>query len=157
MITNEQLLGHCPKGQLESRHIELFNISASSVNEYGIVVGVLPPYDRELLVANGSKNIVPVGITHSTLRMYEAVFTSINIMLFRNKQAIAVKTSDSTVTYGNPVFVDSNGMATQTVSSGWKIGICGSTAVQTNGVGYKYDGLSYILVEMQDLEWVGGA
>jgi len=48
-------------------------------------------------------------------------------------------------------------MATQTVSSGWKIGTCASTAVQTNGVGYKYDGLSYILVEMQDLEWVGGA
>lgn len=156
MIENEQFLGHCPKGQLEDRHIEVWNISAGQVVEYGIVVGILKTNEYIILTADGTKNMTPIGITHSTFIVADGGTRSVNVMRFRNKQAIAVKTSDATVTYGSPVFVDSHGMATQTVTSGWKIGYCASTAVQTNGVGFIDSGLSYILVEMQDVEFIGG-
>lgn len=151
-------LGSCPKGQLEGRHIENMHIEYIGENtfkEFGHVVGYKKgqPFMSMSLVGSDD-TVIPYGISCSTLTVDEwgkPVCT--NVFLFRNREAVAILTNDVSITIGGDVFVMSGGTATQTVSTGWRIGRSKSL-VEINGVGRTATGLHYILVELAEPTFV---
>lgn len=154
----DQYLGIPALGQLESEHIECNAILAGSITDFGYVVGRLKTGATDTISLVSNANTIPIGISCPTITINpKNVPVSVHVYLFRNKQAVAIRTSDATVTYGGDVFVDNVGMATQTVTSGWKIGICADPNVRNDGLGFAQGGFAYMLVEMRDPIFAGGA
>lgn len=144
------VLGTCPVGQLEGRHIENKAISAGSVIDYGVIVGDIqgtPPDSMKMF----NNSIYPYGISCPDITIDEnKIPVCTNVFLFRNNQAVAVRTDDESSTMHAPVFASDLGLATQSVDAGYKIGVCVSE-VMSDGIGFSESGLSYMLVELCDI------
>lgn len=143
------VLGTCPVGQLQGRHIENKAISAGSVVDYGLIVGDLEGV-RPDSMSPFTEGIYPYGISRADIAVDEnKVPVCTNVFLFRNNQAVAVKTEDASVVIHSPIFATELGLATQTVAAGYEIGVCVSD-VMSDGIGFSESGLSYVLVELYD-------
>lgn len=124
MLGDLGYLGSCPVGQLESDHIETHAVIANSVNDYGLIVGKNKDGSAGVKPMTSSI-LMPIGISCPTcIRMLDSTgIACINVFLFRNRQAVPVQTSDAEIEIGKAVFIDSAGLATQTLTSGWRIGV----------------------------------
>jgi len=157
MLEEKGIFGTCPEGQLEGRHIKSYVVTSNSVNDWGFAVGISEVFPDLIRIITG-RSVMPIGISAPSIckTMDGTAIATMNVFLSRNRQAVAVQTSDTVVALGDPVFVDDNGELTTTVTQGWKMGTVASLIsndfCDING----NTGKNGFLLELSDIEWVGG-
>lgn len=150
------VLGTCPAGQLEGRHIKSYGVNANSVNNWGMPVGI-QENTPEVIRTVTNRNATPVGISAPSIcpGLDRSIIAMMNVFLSRSRQAVAVFTNDATVTLGDPVFVGDDGVLTTTVATGWKMGTVaspiGTICIDITGIVTK----NWFLLELNDVEFVG--
>lgn len=161
MLEDNLWLGSCPIGQIECFHIETQAVIANSVTDFGLIVG----RDKlsEGLTSNAMRlvnnsNVYPTGVSCGAYipTMDGKAIACMNNFLFRNRNVVAVQTSDETIEVGKSVFVDAFGLATQTVTSGWRIGLA-YTPVRFNSIDINSEvGKPYFLLEIDNPMFLEG-
>lgn len=157
-MQNYGILGTCPSGQLEGRHIKSYGVNANSVNNWGMPVGIVVNTPEVIRTVTG-RNEIPQGIScPSACRdiKNKSVIVLMNVFLSRNRQAVAVRTTDTTVTLGDPVFIGNDGMLTTTVTTGWKMGSVASP-IEEAYLDINFDVVKGFLLELCSIVWIGGA
>lgn len=158
MLEDNLWLGSCPVGQIETFHIEAQAVIANSVTDFGLVVGRDKVGAANAMRIVNSANIYPTGVSCSGFvrAIDNKAITCMNNFLFRNKNIVAVQSTDESVEIGKAVFIDAYGFATQTVTSGWRIGLAYSP-IRFNGININGEiGSPYFLLEMADPVFIGG-
>lgn len=158
MLEDNLWLGSCPVGQIETFHIEAQAVIANSVTDFGLVVGRDKVGAANAMRIVNSANIYPTGVSCSGFvrAIDNKAITCMNNFLFRNKNIVAVQSTDESVEIGKAVFIDAYGFATQTVTSGWRIGLAYSP-IRFNGININGEiGSPYFLLEMADPVLIGG-
>ena len=104
-MQNYGILGTCPSGQLEGRHIKSYGVNANSVINWGMPAGITKE-TPDVIRTVTSRNEVPQGISCPSVcyGLDRNIIALMNVFLSRNRQAVAVQTNDTTVTLGDPVF-----------------------------------------------------
>lgn len=160
MLQEYTWLGSCPIGQIENFHIETQAVIANSVTDFGFIVGrdKNGNFQNAMRIVN-SDAIYPTGVScGGYIRTLDRKgIACMNNFLFRNKNLVAVQTTDTTIQVGDPVFIDQYGLATQTVTSGWRIGLA-YTGIRNNGINLNQEvDIPNFLLEMADPVFIGGA
>lgn len=159
MLEDNLWLGSCPIGQIENFHIEAQGVIANSVTDFGLIVGRDKSTGTNAMRIVNSANIYPTGVSCGGFVMSidrKKAIACMNNFLFRNKNLVAVQSTDEMIEIGKAVFIDAYGFATQTVTSGWRIGLAYSP-IRFNGININGEiGSPYFLLEMADPIFTGG-
>jgi hypothetical protein len=158
MLEDNLWLGSCPIGQIENFHIEAQAVIANSVADFGLIVGRDKYTGTNAMRIVNSANIYPTGVSCGgfVMSIDGKAIACMNNFLFRNKNLVAVQSTDESIEIGKAVFIDQYGFATQTVTSGWRIGLAYSP-IRFNGLNINGEiGAPYFLLEMADPMFIGG-